>query len=458
MTGAELAGLFIGSTLLALGAVSTAAAALRLKHGSATLLTFGLWTALYGARMLVQQPPIPATIGGEPHVWAQFDALITYAINIPITFFVGSLLGPGWRNSVRWVATTTIVFAVVATAIDLTSGVPGAAKNANSWAVLACIVVGLLNIVHTRRARTPLTDPIVMAGGLVLVLFVINENLGQIVVPDVNIEPIGVLFFVLCLAYALVRSVFRAEAEFVSVQRELEQARQIQSSLLPQQVPRPPGLELAVRYVPMTAVAGDIYDFVQIGPSSTGILVADVTGHGIPAALVASMVKLAFSVQAGHANDPARVLGSMNQILCGQLDRSFVTAVYAVVDTERQTVTVANAGHPPPIIRRRGDAVARIDHEHGLLLGFVPDAQYTNIHVHPFGAGDRILLYSDGVLEARNGAGEFFDGDRVARWLARVESTTAERLADIALDELTRWGDRRRFDDDVTFVVAQVTN
>jgi hypothetical protein len=458
MTGTEFAGILIGSTLLALGLVSTLAATLRLRQASTTLLAFGVWSMLYGGRLLADQPPVGAVIGGAPQVWEHAGALITYAINIPITIFVGSLLGSGWRGSVRWVGAVAIAYAVVATAIDLTTGVPGAAMRPNSWIVLGCILVGLVNIVRARGTPTPLTDPVVMFGGIVLVLFVVNENLGEIVVPGVDIEPIGVLIFIVCLGFAVGRSVFHAEAELVSVQRELEQARQIQASLLPRGVPTRAGLDVAVRYVPMTAVAGDFYDFVQIGPSSVGILVADVMGHGIPAALVASMVKLAFSVQAAHAHDPARVLASMNQILCGQLDRSYVTAVYAVVDTGQQTITLANAGHPPPMFQRRGETVTSVDGDHGLLLGFMPDATYTNIRLEPLGAGDRILLYSDGVLEARNGAGEFFDGERVARWLARIESTTAERFADMALEDLSRWGDGRRFDDDVTFVVAQVTS
>jgi serine phosphatase RsbU (regulator of sigma subunit) len=107
------------------------------------------------------------------------------------------------------------------------------------------------------------------------------------------------------------------------------------------------------------------------------------------------------------------------------------------------------------LFHRRGEALTRVEHEHGLLLGFLPDAQYTNVRIEPFAAGDRFLLYSDGVLETRDRAGEFFDGERVARWLTQLEPTTAERLADTALEELTRWSDHRRFDDDVTFVVAQ---
>jgi serine phosphatase RsbU (regulator of sigma subunit) len=217
------------------------------------------------------------------------------------------------------------------------------------------------------------------------------------------------------------------------------------------------GLDVAVRYVPMAAVAGDLYDFVEIGPSSLGILVADVMGHGIPAAMVASMVKLAFSVQTASVRDPAAVLTAMNQILCRHLERSYVTAVYAVLDTEARRVTVATAGHPPPLVQRGGEAGSLAETEHGLILGFLPDARYTNTCVEPFVAGDRILFYSDGVIEARNATGEFFDSERVARWLSTIEPTSAERFADTALGELTRWSGRGQFDDDVTFVVAEAT-
>ena len=178
-------------------------------------------------------------------------------------------------------------------------------------------------------------------------------------------------------------------------------------------------------------------------------------GHGIPAAIVASMVKLAFSVQTANVRDPAAVLTSMNQILCRHLERSYVTAVYAVFDTEARRVTIANAGHPPPLFQRRREAGPHVETGHGLILGFLPDASYTNTCVESFGVGDRTLLYSDGVLEAQNAAGEFLESERVARWLSTIEPTSAERFADIALDELTRWSDRRQFDDDVTFVVVE---
>jgi serine phosphatase RsbU (regulator of sigma subunit) len=89
-----------------------------------------------------------------------------------------------------------------------------------------------------------------------------------------------------------------------------------------------------------------------------------------------------------------------------------------------------------------------------MMLGFFPNAEYTNVEVAPFRPGDRLLLYSDGVLEARDRTGQFFDGDRVARWLSDIEHTSAEQFAEAALSELTQWTSGR-FDDDVTFVITE---
>ena len=88
------------------------------------------------------------------------------------------------------------------------------------------------------------------------------------------------------------------------------------------------------------------------------------------------------------------------------------------------------------------------------MLGFFPDAMYTNTEVAPFRPGDRLLLYSDGVSEARDRAGQFFDGDRVARWLSNSEHASAEQFAEAALGDLTQWTSGQ-FDDDVTFVITQ---
>src|ERR1700733_3063332 len=135
--------------------------------------------------------------------------------------------------------------------------------------------------------------------------------------------------------------------QLLTIQNELETARQIQLSILPSEIPKIEGLDIAARYVPMTSVAGDFYDFIVVDEKHVGILVADVSGHGMPAALIASMLKIALSAQGAHAADPAKVLSGLNQVLCGKFQHHYVTAAYLFVDMEKRRLTYAGAGPPP---------------------------------------------------------------------------------------------------------------
>ena len=455
MSVTELIGGAIGCTLLALGGASIVAWTLRRRSTDRLMLFFGIWCCLYGIRLVGQQSFVRVTIGGSPQLWNYLSAFVTYTINIPGGLFVESLVGPGWKQSVRRVWQVQVAYAVVAIATDLFLHRPGAAMGPNSAMVLIGLIVAVANLWLYRHRLSPLFKSRAIAiGAIVLVLFVVNENLHRPIVPAINLEPVGVFVFVLCWGYGVVASVFRNEAELVAVQRELETARQIQTTLLPRELPHVRQLDLAVRYLPMTAVAGDLYDFAVLGPAQVGIFVADVSGHGIPAALVASMVKLAFSAQAEQAHDPARVLTAMNRILCSHMERTFVTAIYAVIDSDRRAMTLANAGHPPLLIGRDNNHVDE-SREHGCMLGFFPDAPYTNERLD-LQAGDCVLLYTDGVTESLNPKKEFLDTDRVRAWLAAAGGADAARFADSVLRQLREWRGRSVFDDDVTFVVARL--
>src|SRR5882757_2742405 len=138
--------------------------------------------------------------------------------------------------------------------------------------------------------------------------------------------------------------------QLFTIQKELETARQIQLSILLSEIPKIESLDIAARYVPMTAVAGDFYDFIVVDEKRIGILAADVSGHGMPAALIASMLKIALSSQVGHADDPAQVLLGLNQALCGKFEHHFVTAAYIFVDMQKLTLSYAGAGHPPLLL------------------------------------------------------------------------------------------------------------
>lgn len=450
MSAAELLGIAIGCVLLALGAAAIVAWTLR-RSAARLLGLFGICCALYALRMLASEPSVRAALGLSRDSARYIVAIVTYAINVPIGLFVEALIGTGWRRSIRRLWQAQAAYAIVATLVDLSSQ-PLAAMWLNSPIVLTGVAIALANLWVYRDRIPPLfRNRAILAGAITLMLFALNENVGRPVAPRLNLEPLGMLTFVAALGYAVVGTVLRGEAELVAVQRELDTARRIQESLLPREPPRVQGLDVALRYRPMTAVAGDLYDFAVLGPTRLGILVADVAGHGVPAALVASMVKLAFSTQSAEADDPAALLTAMNRVLCRHVERAFVTAVYAVVDTARATVTVANAGHPALLVGRADGRVEPIE-ERGLVLGFFDQAPYANAE-RPLFTGDRILLYTDGIPEAQNPRGEFFDSDRLHAWLAR--DGDAASIAETALRDLRRWRGADGFDDDVTLVVAR---
>ena len=243
-----------------------------------------------------------------------------------------------------------------------------------------------------------------------------------------------------CLGTLAVWRTIGEARRLVAIDRELAIARDIQASILPQVTPRVAGVTVAARYRPMTAVAGDFYDFVEMGDDRLGVLVADVTGHGVPAALIASMVKVALASQLPHADRPSAVLGGINRVLCGRLAGRYVTAAYLFIDDRAGIVRYATAGHPPMLHVRRDAANVRRLEENGVLLGFVEDAVYREAELRLEGHGrDRFLLYTDGLIEAANRQDDMFGIDGVERALASASGLTAATAADAVLAARDEW-------------------
>jgi phosphoserine phosphatase RsbU/P len=240
--------------------------------------------------------------------------------------------------------------------------------------------------------------------------------------------------------------------QLVAINMELEMARQIQLSILPRDTPKIQGLEIVARYLPMTSVAGDFYDFIMVDEKHVGILVADVSGHGLPSALIASMLQVALTAQAGHASDPARVLSGLNQALCGKFEHNFVTAVYVYVDMEKKLLTYAGAGHPPVLFWRKSAGNVSEVLENGLFLGMFPEATYASVQL-PVGVGDRGVLYTDGIPETKNPSQEEFGTARFKRFMESNQGLAVDQFADGLLDELSRFSQQPRGEgqqDDIT--------
>ncbi len=248
--------------------------------------------------------------------------------------------------------------------------------------------------------------------------------------------------------------------QLCTIQKELETARQIQLSILPSEIPKIVGLDIAARYVPMTAVAGDFYDFIVVDEKHVGILVADVSGHGMPAALIASMLKIALSAQIVHAADPAQVLLGLNQALCGKFQHHYVTAAYLFMDMQKRTLTYAAAGHPPLLLWGGSSKGVHDVVENGLFLGKFPFATYSSVEL-PLQAGHRALLYTDGIPETTNPTGVEFGACCFKQFLETEQTASADHFADQLLKEVSRWSNRgsaEELDDDMTMVAIHVKN
>jgi serine phosphatase RsbU (regulator of sigma subunit) len=208
----------------------------------------------------------------------------------------------------------------------------------------------------------------------------------------------------------------------------------------------------------MTAVAGDLYDFTAVRPGSIGILVADVTGHGVPAALVASMVKIAVSTQTGRHGEPAKVITGLNSILCHEAQGQYATAVYVYLDETNRVGRYSAAAHPPPLIWRRSTQTLHQLNETGLLLGVRPDERYLEVEFTILG-GDRLLLYTDGLLEAENAAGQSFGDVALAQFIQARQDLGAELFVEQLLKGVLDWSresGQPGQSDDITMVVIDV--
>jgi phosphoserine phosphatase RsbU/P len=180
-----------------------------------------------------------------------------------------------------------------------------------------------------------------------------------------------------------------------------------------------------------------------------GLLVADVSGHGVPAALIASMVKLAAASQRAVADIPSKFLSGMNSALLGNTQNQFVTAAYVHLNSESGELRYSAAAHPPLLLVRNG-RVTKIE-ENGLMLAAFDFASYSTA-VHKLEAGDRVLMYTDGVLEASNTAGDFFGHDGLSDLLSKTRGLSPALAADSIISSVRQWSAKQ--DDDLTVLVC----
>ena len=258
----------------------------------------------------------------------------------------------------------------------------------------------------------------------------------------------------------------KLQAAYAALDAELNVIADIQRSLLPRELPKIAGVDFATHYETSTQAGGDYYDFFDLPDGRLGILIADVSGHGSPAAV---MVAVAHAI--AHTRDdppapPCELLSFLNQRLCARYlnNGTFITAFYGIYDPTDRTLSYCNAGHNPPIIRPGdGRGPTRLLHDNaGLPLGIIADERYADGQV-TIDAGDVLVLYTDGVTESRRAdtvdvvagePGELFGVERLAGVVTHC-IPDARAVVDRTMKAVNTWTDFASPRDDRTLVVAR---
>nr|WP_044200660.1 GAF domain-containing protein [Oscillochloris trichoides] len=239
------------------------------------------------------------------------------------------------------------------------------------------------------------------------------------------------------------------------IEQELEIARRIQANLFPSQLPHIHGLTIAARCLPARETGGDFYDVIDMG-TRAGIIVGDVSGKSLPAAMLMAAARSTSRSEARNHETPWVVLTETNYWLVGDVpDNAFVTLSYALIDPRQQHVVLASAGQLSPLLRRADGIVSFIHAPPALPLGIMTSVEYDQIELD-LCHGDTLVFYTDGIVEAHNPSNELFGFDRLEALVATSGHLPPNDLINHILNEIERFADGAPTHDDMTIVVVRI--
>ena len=457
----QLIDIISGTVFVFLGLASFGIAAMRRRSGVRALVWLGIWSAMYGALRLID----PLTAVARLPYWFRVTAPYLDTIIMALILVVATR---AWLElSLSKLRLILRVFIYAGLAVGL-SGISlfFFTGSTGKWipflnSVLAtvtlCVLVAV--VVVPSLARKFLITPdsrVLLAGTLVFALEALWTNVWRAMGYHFGAfwDSLGFAAFLFSVGYVALEMVFTSERKLLSIENELAIAHEIQASILPSSNPEIRNLTITAAYRPMTAVAGDFYDFIPVDENRIGFLVADVSGHGVPAALIASMIKVAVQSVVSCAQDPREVLRGLNRILSAQLRDQFVTASYLWLDTEKRKARYSAAGHPP-LLRCHDGKLERIV-SNGLVFGILADPDYPVCEI-PICPGDRFLLYTDGVIEPENASGDSFGERKLEPVVLKNQSRPPSELVDQLLSEIRLWRPAALAQqDDITLIVLDI--
>jgi|GEM_PF-4409883 len=327
------------------------------------------------------------------------------------------------------------------------------------WVLYA---VGMLITAHRKRnIPLPYITPVII-GAACYILFSVYDLLQLLIIeipfflPGTKFIGFIILAFTMMIALgAHIVDIFRNADKTARLNFEVDTAQKIQLQLLPATIPRMAGAAITGRFVPFEKVGGDFYDVIPLSDGRCAIMIADVSGHGIAAAMIASMTHMTLGYMLNHYSEPDVILRELNNQITPKITPNFVTMVFGFFDPKSGTFTYANAGHPPFLYCIPDERVCHRCSTAGMLLGMKTGNNYEKqiISMKP---ESRLLLYTDGLFERHNKiSGEDYGEDRLLQLFQSSCDRPIHRQATLLLDQIWSFGGMSPYDDDVTFLLIE---
>src|SRR5438093_10846965 len=238
------------------------------------------------------------------------------------------------------------------------------------------------------------------------------------------------------------------------LETQLEIARDVQLQLLPPRDPKLEGFDISAYNFPTEEVSGDYYDWVRIYEDQIGIVIADVSGKGVPAALLMAFLRASLRAASHIGYAPHISMSKVNYLLWESIERNqFVTAFYGILDAPNRTLAYSNAGHNPPLLIN-ADGTPRFEERGGVPLGMFRDSRYYE-YFATIEPGQLLVLYTDGVTDAMNQSGEEYGRERLVEAVRRGRELSARKLIDFIQQDVIKWTDGRGAHDDITLFVVK---
>lgn len=254
-----------------------------------------------------------------------------------------------------------------------------------------------------------------------------------------------------------VREAMQQQAALASLRQELEIARTMQLSILPREAPETRAVEVATLMIPAKEVGGDFYDYFPVGHNRLGVVIADVSGKGIPAAFFMAISRTLLKSIAQFLSNPAEIIRQLNDQLCADNEQMmFVTTFFGILDLESGDFEFVNAGHNPPLLLRPGGDVLVLPHSQNPALAVMDGLLFRQGGLR-MQDGDTLLLYTDGVTEAQNPAGELFGDARLLAWASQASLEGQADLTATLLSAVRAFEDGAAQADDITCVALRRT-